>query len=190
MLRIGLVLLLSLFSACALSPQQVTINPTVDTAVTRFGSGQLVQVTVEDLRESKVIGSRGGIYKETSVITIANDITAAIAKAVEATLAMQGFNIAADDQQASAHVNVVIKELSYTVPKQTIGKKLSLNAALMLKASSQGETYKKGYESTRNWQGAVSPSEANNERMINGLLSDILLRMFSDEKLQAFLSNI
>ena len=87
-----LLITLSLLVACAYSPQQITINPSVDTSAEDYGLGRSVQIVVEDHRAVKELGSRGGVYKDTSLITIGNSITEAIAGAAEARLAIQGFN--------------------------------------------------------------------------------------------------
>ena len=191
MFRLGLIVIfISSVMACAYSPQQITINPVVDTSGERYGNGRAVSVAVEDRRENKVVGSRGGVYKDTSLITIANDISAAIVRASEAKLATQGFNINASQDQASAQVKVVIEELEYDVLEQSVTKKLALKAVMLVEASSQGHTYNGRYETKTNRQSVVTPSSTRNEQMINTLLSDTLARLFADPKLKAFLSNI
>jgi uncharacterized lipoprotein len=188
--RMGLMVVFLSVAACAYSPQQVTINPIVDTSGERYGEGRAVKVSVEDRRASKVIGSRGGLYKETSLITISNDINVALVKAAEATLATQGFNVNAVPEQSPANVNIVIQELAYNVPDQSIGKKLSLKAVLLVEASIEGKSYNGRYETNTNRQGVVTPSNAKNEQMINALISETLANLFDDVELKAFLSNI
>ncbi|MBL4826619.1 MAG: hypothetical protein JKY66_02695 [Spongiibacteraceae bacterium] len=190
MFRIGLTIFFLSLAACAYSPQQITINPVIDTSGERYGEGRPVSVKVEDRRENKIIGSRGGIYKETSLITVSNDMGAAIVRATEAKLATQGFNVNSTAEQIPAQLTVVIEQLSYEVPEQSLGKKVMLKAVFLVEASSHGETYTGRYETSSQQQTVVTPNTARNEEMINALISETLARSFTDPKLKAFLSNI
>lgn len=178
-----------MLAACAYSPQQITINPVINTDAESYGNGRAVNVVVEDGRQQKTLGSRGGIYKDTSVITINNSLTEAIARAAQAKLAVQGFNInsAAED---TATLKIIVDELSYDVPEQSVGKKVMLAAVLKLEAEAGSQSYSGRYKTNAERQTVVTPRMSQNEEMINTLLSDTLVRLFSDPKLKAFLSNI
>lgn len=189
MKRIIILALSFCFVACAYSPQQITINPVIDTTAENYGGGRAVAVSVEDNRAEKALGTRGGIYKDTSVITLANSMTEAISRAAEAKLATQGFSINSSSADA-AKLKIIIEELSYDVPEQSVGKKVVLKAVLKVDVEAGGESYTGRYRTNSERQTVVTPSMASNEEMINSLLSDTLVRLFSDPKLKAFLSNI
>jgi uncharacterized lipoprotein len=185
-----LVIIIALFStACAYSPQQITVNPQVDMTAEDYGNGRAVNVVVEDSRANKSLGSRGGIYKDTSLITISNSLTDAITRAAEASLAVQGFTVNSNDPNA-ATIKIIVDELSYDVPEQSVGKKVLLAAVLKLEATASGESYSGKYKTNSDRQTVVTPTMGRNQNMINTLLSDTLNRLFSDPKLKAFLSNI
>lgn len=185
---ISLVSMLVL-TACAYSPQQITINPIIDTVSESYGNGRAIVVSVKDNREVKALGSRGGIYKDTSLITVANNMTEAIAKAAQAKLATQGFNTNSTDSEA-ANLTISVEELSYDLPEQSLGKKIQLKAVLKVVAVAGSETYTGQYRSNSERMAAFTPGMKKNEAMINSLLSETLERLFSDAKLKAFLSNI
>lgn len=178
-----------LLSACAYSPQQIIIDPAIDLKSENYGAGRPVNVSVEDVRENKVLGSRGGIYEKTSLITIKNNLTEAIAGAARAKLATQGFNVNSDDQNAAA-VKIKIEKLSYDLPKDSMMKKVSLESILSVEASMGGESYTGRYKTNSERQTVITPTMGRNQEMVNTLLSDTLVRLFSDPKLKAFLSNI
>jgi uncharacterized lipoprotein len=184
----GVFLILSL-SACAFSPQQITIKPSAVLDSESYGMGRGLSVVVEDRRASKVLGSRGGVYKETSVVTIANSLTDAIGKATRASLAAQGFDVvnAASD---AAEFKVVVETLGFDIPAQSLVSVVKLQAVLQVEASSHGEVYKGRYQTQSEHKLMGRPSTETNEEMINQLLTDTLARMFEDQKLRAFLSNI
>lgn len=189
-----LAFIAAMATACAYSPQQITINPTVTTDAERYGNGRPVLVSVEDVRATQELGSRGGIYEETSLITIGNSLTGAISRAAEASLAAQGFSVNGA-QQGAASLKILVDELSYDVPEQSVGKKVLLRAVLRVEAAMQRssgdvESYTGRYQTKTERQTVVTPSMSSNEEMINSLLSDTLVRLFEDPKLKAFLSNI
>ena len=184
-----LLITLFLLVACAYSPQQITINPSVDTSAEDYGLGRSVQIVVEDHRAVKELGSRGGVYKDTSLITIGNSITEAIAGAAEARLAIQGFNTNSIDADA-ATVKIIIDSLSYDTPVQSVGKKIKLDAILKLEMTAGNELYTGQYKSSTERKTVVTPSMESNEEMVNAIISSTLNRLFADPKLKAFLSNI
>ncbi len=182
------IIVVALVSACAYSPQQITINPVVDTAAESYGNGRTVAVSVKDERENKVLGTRGGIYKETSTITLANSLTDAIARATQARLAVQGFNV--NSAEPAADMTIFIEQLTYDTPADSVGKKVALDAVARVEIKAGNETFTGRYKTNSERQTVVTPSMAKNEEMINALLSDTLTRLFSDPKVKAFLSNI
>ena len=187
--KLLLSLALVLLSACAYSPQQITIEPRIDTGGDAYGNGRAIAVSAEDAREQKVLGTRGGVYKDTSTITVANDMVQAIARAAQAKLATLGFNVNSD--QPSASMNVVVEQLSYDVPdKGGLGKTIDLKCALRVDVKAGSESYSGHYRTSAQQEALMTPSMASNQQMINKLLSDTLARAFTDPKMKAFLSNI
>ncbi len=92
-LLIALYLSLSvLVAGCAVSPQTITIAPQTNLSGPFYGQGRTLTIEVEDRRASSVLGSRGGVYESSSVITIANDINAALRLAAQSSAAQLGFD--------------------------------------------------------------------------------------------------
>lgn len=189
MKKIIVLLAVYLLAACAHSPQQLIIKPVIDSSGERYGNSRAVVVTVEDARPSKEIGSRGGAYEKSSIITIKNDLNDAIARAVEAKLATQGFSINSGSAEA-ATLKVVVDTLSYAIPKEGVAKKVQLEAVVLVELKAGNETYSSRYKTNSEKQTVITPTMSANEAMINQLLSDTLARIFDDPKVQAFLSNI
>ena len=187
MKKLLLSVVLVTLAACAYSPQQITINPRIDIAGESYGNGRAISVLGEDGRENPVLGTRGGIYKDTSTITLSNDLVQAMVGAAKAKLATQGFNVNSD--QPNATLTLVVDQLSYDVP-DGLPKTIDLKCALRVVAQSGGETYTGRYTTGSNLKTVMTPSMARNEELVNKLLSDTLVRAFSDPKLIAFLSNI
>ncbi|ARN73539.1 YajG family lipoprotein [Oceanicoccus sagamiensis] len=189
MKKVFLWLVVALLAGCAYSPQQITVSPVISTDTESYGAGRALTVSVEDARSHKELGSRGGAYKDTSLITIGNDLEEAVKRVAKAELAVQGFNVntAAAD---TPNVTIIINTLKYDMPKQTVGKTIHLATELQVVATAGKETYTGNYKTNSSRETAMTPSMAQNEEMVNDMLSKTLVRLFSDPELKAFLSNI
>ncbi len=178
-----------LLVACAYSPQQIVVSPNLGNDGERYGNSRPIAVAAEDNRPVKELGSRGGVYSETSLISISNNLAEAVARSAEAKLATQGFSINSD-QTPAANLNITVESLTYNAVDDSVGQKLELSAVVKAQLSSGTETFNGTYKSRFEKTAVVAPSIATNEKMVNDLLSDTLNRMFADPKFQAFLSNI
>jgi len=187
--KVLLLVVVTLLAACAYSPQQITVSPVINTETESYGAGRGLTVSVEDARNSKELGSRGGAYKDTSLITIGNDLEEAVKRAAKAELAVQGFNVNTTETE-TPNVNIIINTLKYDIPMQAVGKTIYLEMVLQVVATAGKETYTGNYKTNSSRETALTPSMAQNEEMVNDILSKTLLRLFSDPELKAFLSNI
>lgn len=185
-----LVLMLSLLvMACAHSPQQVTVAPVLSMEGEAYGNNRPVNVVVDDRRESKAIGSRGGVYSETSVITVQNDLSQALLSAAKGKLAVQGFNVNSGNTEATS-LTVVLEDISYEPINTSIGNNVEVQVVMAAELASQGETFTGRYKSKTQRQSVMAPDEEDNSKMLSELISQTMDRMFADPKVKAFLSNI
>lgn len=184
---IGLAVLLVL-TACAYSPQQVEISPAPLVNAESYGQGKSVAVKVEDRRENKVLGSRGGVYKDTSLVTVKNDLPAAVAAVTRASLAMQGFDVNNADPQAE--YRVLIDELQYDVPASTVMSQVDLKARVRVEVVAGQQRYQGQYKTETQRKVFGNPSPEKIQQLINELLTDTLARSYQDQKLKAFMSNL
>jgi uncharacterized lipoprotein len=188
MMKVFSVFFIVLLSACAHSPQQLMIQPEVEIVGERYAQGQAVTVEVIDQRENKVLGNLGGAYPESSVITLADGMESAMVRAVEAHLAAQGFNTQVQ-QENGALFKLYVESLSYDLPQWWVGKTVKLQAVLKVEVKFGNETYTGRYQTQAEHLLPVTPSQNKNEKLVNAVLTQTLSRVFSDQKLRAFMSN-
>lgn len=175
--------------ACAHSPQQVTVNPVLSMSGEPYGNNRPINVAVDDRRQSKTIGSRGGVYSSTSVITIHNDIDQAILAAAKGKLAVLGFNVNSGTSDATT-MTIVIDDISYQPINTSIGNNIEVQAVMLSELKSQNEGFTGRYSSKVQRQTLMAPDEEDNSKMLSELISTTMNRMFADPDLKAFLSNI
>lgn len=182
-----LVLALFLFiSACAFTPQQVHIEPSVKVS-TGIGQGQNILVTVEDKRAQNIIGNRSSDINHDSNIGIANDISQSIANTTKEALIAQGFN-SDSSLAADASMTIYIIELSYINTEEELHN-IAVAAELKTTISKGPEFYNGQYTIKTKHSLGISPSSAKNAALINEVLSKSLQSLLDDPKSQRFLQS-
>lgn len=180
-------LLLSTLAGCALSPQLVTIKPDLRVPVASYGAQRDVNVRAEDHRPGNVIGTRGGIYGETSTIEIGNNANTEIAYSMAAGLTRWGFRSTVDGHRGQAlEFAVVLDKLNYR-PDGSVAGKLVVEAEVSIVVESGDHTYRGKYAASKELVYATAPSEEKNNAAINEVLSLALEKIFADQGLVAFL---
>lgn len=182
----ALLMALLVMQGCALSPQRVTLTPTVAVAAENIGQGRTVKVMATDARGSDLVGTRGGIYGKTSVIRTGNDVADEIRQQLLTGLRAQGFIDGGNE--ASIQVRATLRELSYKVPEGAVATSADMAFAVEVVAERGGARQTSTYRSEINRRFPVSPSETQNEAWLNELLTETLQRFFSDAKMRAFLT--
>ncbi|MBO6279364.1 MAG: hypothetical protein J6N20_18390, partial [Pseudomonas sp.] len=92
-LLFGLITVTSLtLVGCAHSPQQLSPQPKLTTQLAPVGRGQPVVVRVVDGRPSPTLGTRGGMYPETSAISVSSaDLVPKLQAQAEAAVRLLGY---------------------------------------------------------------------------------------------------
>ena len=96
MVTIGLV-------GCAHSPQQLNVQPQINKPLNSVARQQPVVVTVQDVRQSKILGTRGGIYPDSSSITLSDNTINAVRQQVEQGVRQLGFNVVPEGTPNANH---------------------------------------------------------------------------------------
>jgi len=118
-LLLGLTAVVSLtLVGCALSPQQLSPQPKLIAQLNPIGQGQPVVVRVVDGRPSPVLGTRGGLYAQTSTISVqGQDILPKLQAQAEAAVRLLGFTPTPNAYNAP-QLTLTLAELKYQSPKE------------------------------------------------------------------------
>ncbi len=178
---------ISLFlGACAISPQAIILNPSVTVEKSNIGQDRSLNLSVVDKRPVKALGSRGGIYSDTALVTIAGGPEEPIRQELIGALSGYGFNVI---NAANADIDLVIE--IETLGYQTQGDKypLLVKNNILLKAICNKESaeFVSRYSANKEEEVLAPPTANQNERMINGLVSKALSALIKDQKLLNFL---
>ncbi len=179
------LMVVSLLAACGLSPQQVPIAPVLEIPVRNLGRGRAIAVQVTDARARKHLGTRGGIYSDTALLTPAGDLATAIRDALGQALRKEGFRVVG--AEAPLGIRVSVDDLSYAPVQGTVIKQVQtgIDFRVTLRDALRSIATKVSFSSTQDVIGAPSPED--NERLINRTISKGLTRMLNDHEVVEFL---
>lgn len=184
-LRYVLLAVMTLVVACAHSPVQIDVDPELTVEESQAGSDAALQFKVVDQRSTKAIGSRGGVYDESALITASNDVAAAMAEDLVEGFKKTGFTLS---DEAPTTVTVVLRELSFTTPNKNYVSDVEVTAVVAVKASRENLNYESNYNTTTRHRFVTPPGEKKTAEVMNAVLSQSLSRLFADQKMMSFLS--
>jgi uncharacterized lipoprotein len=174
-----------LIAACAHSPVQVVVQPHVDVAPDSIGSGHTINVRGVNQLPGGGLGSLGGIYADSSNVSLANNIENSLGAAL--AQGFEAWSFRTVDSGADVQVVANLTDLSYDSPNKLYTTKVNTGAEIQLQVTVGGATYYGNYSSSGKDRNLIKPSREEVESSINQLLSATLQRAFADEKLKAFL---
>ncbi|ARU89611.1 YajG family lipoprotein [Pseudomonas sp. M30-35] len=181
-LFIGLLAVASLtLAGCALSPQQLNPDPKLTGPLTAVGRGQPVVVRVVDGRPSPVLGTRGGLYPETSSISVsANSIVPKLQAQAEAAVRLLGFTPTANAVNAPT-LTLTLAELKFQSPKDNMFVNESdISATIRSEVQNNSRRYTGRYGASLNQRSGTAPNQETNTKLVSDVLSDALTRSFKD----------
>jgi len=177
----GLVVLLA---ACAHSPQQLNVTPSVTTPLNQVARQQPVVVTVQDSRSSPVLGTRGGLYPDTSNLTINPQAIQYLRQQVEQALAKLGFQVVPQDTPNANSLVVSLAELTYVSPKEGVYvTQADIGAAFQAEVRSMNQRYNGRYSASAQHRFGYAPNQETNTRLVTEVMSDALSRIFRDPEI-------
>ena len=178
----GLIAVLSLaLVGCAHSPQQIRPEPQLKSQFNAVGRGQPVVVRVVDARPSPTLGTRGGLYPETSSITVAgSDVLPRLQNQAESAVRLLGFTPTPNAYNAP-ELTLTLSELKYQSPKEGLYvTEADIGATFRVEVRNQNRRYTGRYGASLNQRFGMAPNQDANTKLVSDVLSDALTRVFND----------
>lgn len=185
--RLGFVVMAGLsvmLAGCAHSPQQLNVTPTVTAPLSQVARQQPVVVTVKDGRQSKVLGTRGGLYPDSSNLTISEQALPHVRQQVEQALGQLGFRVVAQGTPNANSLTVSLADLSYVSPEEGVYvTQADVSAVFAAEARSNDHRYNGRYSTSAQHRFGYAPNQATNTRLVTEVMSDALTRVFKDSEI-------
>lgn len=166
---------------CAHSPQNLQPQPKLTARLAPVGQGQPVVVRVVDGRPSPVLGTRGGLYPETSAISVqGQDILPRLQAEAEAAVRLLGFTPSANAYNAP-QLTLTLAELKYQSPKEgAYVTEADISATFRADVQNSSRRYSGRYGASLNQRFGMAPNQETNTKLVSDVLSDALTRTFKD----------
>ncbi|WP_342650549.1 YajG family lipoprotein [Pseudomonas sp. REB1044] len=174
---------------CAHSPQQLSPQPKLTTQLNAVGRGQPVEVKVVDGRASQSLGTRGGMYPETSTISVSgNDVVPKLQAQAEAAVRLLGFTPTRGSGNAP-QLTVTLAELKYQSPKDKMYvTEATIGATFRADVSNANRRYSGRYGASLDQRFGMAPNQETNTKLVSDVLSDALTRLFKDPSIGQMLA--
>ena len=165
---------------CASSPQQLSPQPKLTQQLAPVGQGQQVTVRVVDGRPSPVLGTRGGLYPETSSVSVsANDLIPKLQAQAEAAVRLLGFTPVTGG--SGPQLTITLADLKYQSPKDsTYVTEATISATFRADVQNASSRYSGRYGASLNQRFGMAPNQETNTKLVSDVLSDALTRVFKD----------
>lgn len=183
-LRLSVALLAVLFmSGCmSLNSQVIDLHPNIEVSRS-LGDNKRILVIPKDLRTTPVIGLRS-IKESPQPEIVLKDSLHLLKHTTEHALEDMGIH---RFYSGEFTMEVSLIDLSYTVKKNALKQTVILDMKLRIKVSKGEKSYTGTYSSDRQHIFVGTPSEKENEEVINELVSSTMNLAFNDKQLLDFI---
>ncbi|HYQ37343.1 MAG TPA: YajG family lipoprotein [Pseudomonas sp.] len=190
-LLFGLIAAASLsLVGCAHSPQQLTVQPVVTAQLAPIGQGQPVLVKVVDGRSSPVLGTRGGLYPETSTISVdSQSLVTRLQGQAEAAVRLLGFT-PTPNAYGAPQLTLTVTDMKYVSPKDgSYVTEANISANIRADVQNSARRYSGRYGASLDQRFGMAPNQETNSKLVSDVLSDALTRVFKDPTIGQLLNN-
>src|SRR5471032_2116514 len=134
---------------CAHSPQQLSPEPRLTTQPIAVGHGQPVVVRVVDGRPSPTLGTRGGLYPETSAISVSSaELLPKLQAQAEAAVRLLGFT--PSNGGGGPTLTLTLADLKYQSPKEGLYvTEATIASTFRADVQNNGRTYSGRYAASQ-----------------------------------------
>ena len=190
--KLGLLLALLAIAAvtqgCNVEPHNVRLAPSVKVQPSELGQNKLVGLEVVDSRADKKLGVVGDPQGKFVYLTLANETPPTIYKQVADGLEKLGFTVQPATGSEERTLKVDVTELSYESVKKPMTFDTVAKVSLAATARTEAQTYERAYNVKQEKAGGSPPSNEDDTRIVNSLVSMALEDMLTDKQLLALLA--
>ncbi|HET8728074.1 MAG TPA: YajG family lipoprotein [Alphaproteobacteria bacterium] len=172
-----------LLPACALTPQQLHLEPTVAVKSEPVASGTTVAVSIEDRRTDSKLGEVGDPNTQMVEVSLTEDFKPRLYEEVRKVLTGLGFTVVPAGEEADHSLQIDVRRLELSSVKQPFVFDTELRAELGAVATNGPDTYDRLYYVRTRKETAGPPYLKDSNALINTAVSQALQDMLSDERL-------
>lgn len=176
-------------AGCASSPQQLSPQPQITAPIAPAGQGQPVAVRVVDGRSSFTLGTRGGLYPDTSVVVVpTQNVLPQLQATADKAVREMGFTPSPNAGPGVPQLTLTLADLSYQSPKELYVTSSNVGATFQVDVSNSQRSYRGRYSASLDQRFGMAPNAEANTKLVSDVLSDALTRVFKDPTVVQVLS--
>ncbi len=178
------IVLLTCLTACTLAPQKIQVMPLLSFSQLS-GVAVPVELLITDNRiNTKILGYRNA--KNEGKIHFKTPLVQSLGESIQQAMMEQGVKMQRGREELTK-LTLQIDKLHYSTPDESWVSRVKLDAEISVLVSRNGSSFKKRFSANRSQDVAIAPSEAFNEKYMNGLLSEIINKAMNDRDVINFL---
>jgi uncharacterized lipoprotein YajG len=177
-------ILFILFLTCAQLPQQIVLNPQINSAKQDSLSKEKLRIEIEDKRPDMVLGY---LKKDSVAVTTRQNLVDLFYKALSDDFKARGIIIADSNNEKAIIVKVELEKFKYIVTPALFLPGIHTQTQIKVTVVNAREEFSRTYNLENDRKNLFMPSAAQNEKLINQMLSDILNNILQDQSLLRFL---
>ena len=173
----------AIMQGCALHPENIRIDPTVDLPHSLVGSAKTIGVAVSDARETKKLGEVGDPNRQMYDISVNEDPSPAIYTRVSNALAKLGYKVVPYSEGMEPSLKIAVETLKLESDKRAFDFLTTLHAEVAAHARNGKESLNKRYIVNQSMNTAGPAYTSDTTRLVNGAVSTALQDMLADQLL-------
>jgi uncharacterized lipoprotein len=173
----------SVLSACALTPQNLRLDPKVSVQPTPVASGTIIGLGIEDSRSTQKLGEVGDPNTKMVDVSLTEDFRPRLYDEISRTLTALGFSVVPYSDNLERAITVDVRRLELSSVKQPFVFDTELNAELGAVARNGGDTYDRLYYVRTRKETAGPPYLEDSNALVNTAVAQALEDILSDQRL-------
>lgn len=173
-------------SACAFTPHDVEVTAKAPTDVSTVGEGVNIVIELIDDRETTTVGQRGAQMMGADIT--ANQVMATLERELTAGFEAKGFTVVNSVEAADAEVETRLRAFKFFIETGFFSGTENTSVAVGIEGKRGNSDYDRVYRSSSEHGALFVPAAASIEDKLNAALTDVLNKIFSDDKLMNYLA--
>lgn len=172
---------------CTVKPQNIRLDPKVQTAPSSVGKGAKVWLEVKDVRPKKTLGVVGDLKGSYAHVSVEDDFSSQMYQSISGALSRMGFDVSPTPVSEARSLVVEVRDIEYQAVKEGLTYDTETKVAIGALAKSAEATYERLYTAGARKSSPIQPSASDNDRIVNETVSGALQEMLNDDRLTATL---
>jgi uncharacterized lipoprotein YajG len=174
---------IAIMQGCALHPENIRIDPTIDLPHSLVGSTRTIGIAVSDARATKKLGEVGDPNREMYDISVTEDPSPAIYLGVSNALGKLGYKVVPHAEDMEPSLKIEVETLKLDSDKRAFDFLTTLHAEVAAHARNGRESLDKKYIVNQSMNTAGPAYTRDTTRLVNAAVSAALQDMLADQQL-------